>query len=251
LPDAAVYLSKNGRLVTDTQAYSHCVRLVRGALFPQLAVLIISVLTRYGLTSTNVPEALTGILLASTCHLLSVVVLYKLSQRIFSDKQALSNQDLSWLVAALHIINPAGAFLAAPYGEPVFSLFNFAGLYVYLDGTQPSDGSFAQGLKLVVAGVLFGVATSIRSNGILSGMLFAYDAIINGLQLLRNGMTIREIQKLSFLVLGGSLIAFGMILPQYLAYSEYCLADRGDIALRPWCSSKLPSIYSWVQSHYW
>jgi phosphatidylinositol glycan class V len=36
-----------------------------------------------------------------------------------------------------------------------------------------------------------------------------------------------------------------------LAYKEYCESSGTDQGRRPWCNYWIPSIYSWVQSHYW
>jgi len=208
-------------------------------------------LTKCGLRSSENPEALAGIALASTCHFLSVIVLYKLSRKVFSNKSASLDQSLSFVIAALHILNPAGAFLAAPYTEPAFCLLNFIGFYLYLDSHELSCLSLFEDVKVLLAGIIFGLATTIRSNGILSGILFAYGAVTTAFQILKNGLTWRETQRLFSLVVGGSLIALGVVYPQFLAYSEYCLRRSGDTQLRPWCDSRIPSVYSWVQSHYW
>jgi phosphatidylinositol glycan class V len=221
------------------------------SIFIRKVLLTISGLTISGLTSSLLPEALAGALLASTCHFLSVVVLYKLSQVVFSTRSTTQNQSLSFAVAVLHIINPAGAFLATPYSEAVFSLLNFTGFYAFLSGVGASHQPLVQDLKVLLAGILFGLATTVRSNGILSGVLFAYAAIDAGLQTLSKGISGRAIQRLLFLVVGGSLIALGAVYPQYVAYSEYCGVASEDVQLRPWCNARLPSIYSWVQSHYW
>lgn len=44
------------------------------------------------------------------------------------------------------------------------------------------------------------------------------------------------------------LICLPVFAFQYAGWRSFCL---GVITKRPWCSAKLPSIYSFVQSHYW
>lgn len=44
------------------------------------------------------------------------------------------------------------------------------------------------------------------------------------------------------------LICLPVFAFQYAGWRSFCL---GGITKRPWCSKKLPSIYSFVQSHYW
>ena len=102
----------------------------------------------------------------------------------------------------------------------------------------------------MVAGVSFGCATVIRSNGILGGLLFLYDAILHGLHLLRDGVSTRGARKLLALAVGGMLIALGAFLPQYEAYRRFC-SDVVERDRRPWCDYAFPSIYVWVQGHYW
>lgn len=88
----------------------------------------------------------------------------------------------------------------------------------------------------------------VRSNGILSGFLFAYDASLLAWAALTQGLDLYRARRFAVIVLGGGMVALGMIVPQILAYRIYCMSQDGP---RPWCSSVLPSIYGWVQGYYW
>jgi phosphatidylinositol glycan class V len=180
-------------------------------------------------------------------HFLTVLLLYAISQFI-SQGERDSSTATSTIAAALHIISPAGAFLSAPYAESLFSALNFLGFYLYVDG-RITSGGFGD-FETVVAGVCFGCATIVRSNGILSGLPFLYDAVVQSLHILRDGISTKRVRRLFALGAGGLLVGLGALLPQYKAYRGFCESvveqDR-----RPWCDSQFPSIYGWVQSYYW
>ncbi|KAL3455252.1 DUF409 domain protein [Aspergillus heterothallicus] len=193
--------------------------------------------------------AAAAVALSHVSHYLSVMALHRLSSNVFGcDTQR--KRLICFLSAALHIVCPGGAFLSAPYGESLFSFLNITGYYVY------SSSCIDLGLnkrllshgKLLLAGCLFAVATSVRSNGILSGVLLAYDALWQAYNIILRRTSCTMIVRLGFTVLSGSIVALGLLVPQYIAYTSYCV---GNGHLRPWCQSMLPSIYGWVQSHYW
>ena len=186
-------------------------------------------------------------MLSHVTHFLTVLLLYALSRRI-SGSHIASSKATSIIAAALHIISPAGAFLSAPYSESFFSTLNFLGFYLYLDGRI--TGGYQGDIETIVAGVSFGCASVIRSNGILGGLPFLYDAVLQALHLLRNGLSPEEVRKLLALCTGGMLVALGAILPQYEAYQRFCV-DVIESDRRPWCEYTLPSIYGMVQQHYW
>jgi len=180
-------------------------------------------------------------------HYLSVLALYKLSANVFG-RETSTQRLICFLSAALHIIAPAGAFLSAPYPEPIFSFLNIFGLYLY-SSSFLDDGAgrkLPRDAKLLGAAVSFAVATTVRSNGILSGFLFAYDAIWQLRMVLLHGLSWNVVVRLGVIVLGGCVVALGMVLPQWVAYTTYCTTDS-----RPWCQWTLPSIYGWVQKQYW
>ncbi|EAW10565.1 DUF409 domain protein [Aspergillus clavatus NRRL 1] len=181
--------------------------------------------------------------------LLSVLVLYKLSIHIFGSHSP-KQRFLCLLSAALHIISPAGAFLSAPYGEALFSLLNISGFYLYsssvLDGG--ANKRVSRDLKLLAAATLFFAATTVRSNGIFGGILFAFDAVQQLWKIVCGGLSWHAIRRLGVIVVGGCVVGLGMIVPQVIAYREYCMVAHVS---RPWCEWIIPSIYGWVQEQYW
>lgn len=196
------------------------------------------------------PEiAIIGVILSHLTHFLSVLVLYNLTKTVLGSETA-RQRALCFVSAALHVVSPAGAFLSAPYGEPVFSFLNLTGLYVYSSAilAEQTKSWARRDLSFVLAGALFAVATLVRGNGILSGALFAYDAVLGVVEVFTRGLSFGVIRRTAFVVLGGSIVALGMLVPQYIAFKAYCLDPE---SARPWCERLLPSIYRWVQVEYW
>ncbi|KAK3079015.1 hypothetical protein LTS18_005957 [Coniosporium uncinatum] len=199
-------------------------------------------------------QATAGILLAIVCHLLSVFILHRLVLCITASSP---NKRLAFAAAALHIVSPAGVFLLAPYGEALTSLLNFTGMLCYAKGALRSRDTghptFIQSLWTLSAGLSFGIATTIRSNALLSGAVFAYD-ILSSLRSLPSLLTsLAGVQRLASIGLASLLTFSGLVIPQYIAYSAYCSpgAATADATPRPWCANTPPSIYTFVQRHYW
>ncbi|KAE8132352.1 GPI mannosyltransferase 2 [Aspergillus pseudotamarii] len=193
--------------------------------------------------------ALVAITLSHITHYFSVLALYRLSINIFGHDST-SGRLISFLSAALHIICPAGAFLSAPYGESLFSFLNITGYYLYsaslLDANAGKRAS--SDANLLLAAALLSIATAVRSNGILSGALFAYDALLQLRMIISQGISGDNLLRLGVIVVGGCVVALGLIVPQWIAYTAFCMSDE---PLRPWCEQLIPSIYGWVQVHYW
>ncbi len=195
--------------------------------------------------------AITGIALSNFCHLLSVLVIYNLSGTTsFQTSESISSVAI--VIAVLHIINPAGAFLLSPYSEALFSLLNMLGFQLYLNGLRNhyQNKNLLAEIHCLAAGAVFAFATTVRSNGLLSGTLFLYDAIVTALSIYNGDRSIGRFRRMFVIIIGGCLIALGAIIPQYRVYQSYCTFDTGS-ETRPWCNNYLPSIYAWVQSHYW
>lgn len=99
---------------------------------------------------------------------------------------------------------------------------------------------------LIPAGIVFGVASTVRGNGIFNGIIFAVELLS---KVYYQGAS--AVRRCVALVIAGCCVASGVILPQFLAYREYCQSAGAVNDKRPWCDAFLPSIYTFVQRHYW
>nr|POE74714.1 gpi mannosyltransferase 2 [Quercus suber] len=199
----------------------------------------------------------TGIVISNLSHLFAVLVLYRLIYEL-APATPLRKRLVAFTTAGLHVISPAGIFLCAPYGESTFALFSFLGMLSYAFAVQakfsdaqhakvPRHARMQEASWTVTAGMCFAIASMIRGNGLLSGIVFAWDVIAQVPSLPKVIRSTDEILRIAPTFLAGGLLALGFAFPQIVAYLEYCTTDVS----RSWCSAFPPSIYSFVQSHYW
>lgn len=209
----------------------------------------------FGSDAGVLETAVAGILVSNIAHLLSVLVLYSISKLISETPSSPRSQSFAFISASLHTISPAGLFLSAPYAESSFSLLNFVGFSLYASSLQAHRGGYSnrRDVLVIASGLAFGLATTFRSNGLLSGLLFCFD-IIRSMSTILEDMqqktALSGLRRIIFLVTAGLLVAAGSVFPQYLAYHEYCV-DAQPRHRAPWCTHRVPSIYAWVQSYYW
>ncbi|PKX93914.1 DUF409 domain protein [Aspergillus novofumigatus IBT 16806] len=202
--------------------------------FTKLINFFASALQKTGAVDYAFREHIAGIIIAHAAHGLSVLVLYYLGCAIFSGRQG---RMLAFVAACLHIFSPAGLFLSAPYGE------------------KPQPVGASTGLKdalIPLAGILCGLATTVRSNGILNGLLFLEEAI-RVLYSMTGGITFAKSRRLLAVGIAGVCTGLGFVIPQYIAYRDFCVNYPYTHYEEPriWCRRTLPSIYSFVQDHYW
>lgn len=134
----------------------------------------------------------------------------------------------------------------------MFSFLNILGFQLYLNALRnrrQKSTMFAK-IQCLAAGAVFGCATTVRSNGLLSGALFLYEAAATAVSLFNGDLSVENYGWLIVIGIGGCLTALGAIIPQYGAYLRYCTIDTGH-KTRMWCNDYIPSIYGWVQRHYW
>ncbi|CAG9936678.1 unnamed protein product [Clonostachys rosea f. rosea IK726] len=236
----------------DALYYVHAARL-GGKLYEQewafstaLSALIAKL--RHGLCSTGVchddsiVEPLLGILVSHVSHLISVVALYQLTSLLSRDRR------FAFVASVLHIVSPAGLFLSSPYAEATFACLSFVASYLFALSYAQSDSS-GRNVHVLSAGAVFGLATRFRSNGLANGSLFAVEALRCAYAFLQSP-SLTSLLTIVSPVIGGLLVASGSIVPQARAWSIYCSPENG-FDPRPWCSNTIPSIYSFVQEHYW
>lgn len=169
-----------------------------------------------------------------------------------ADHDSAASLSIANTAAALQIFSPAGIFLSAPCSESLFAFLNMLGYYLYLNSVTLSQNHkiLSSSCGFLLAGISLGFGTMVRSNGILSGLPFLYDAFTTFFDMIQSGLTLGRLMQLGSLVAGGMILGSGTIIPQYIAYREYCTNLGSDIA-RPWCQATFPMIFTWVQSHYW
>lgn len=182
-----------------------------------------------------------GIILAHLTHYLSVIFLWKLVEALAPD-----SKTLPLLAAMLHILAPAGIFLSSPYTESIFSCLSMLGFWLYVR-SHSSISTTSLAIKFL-AGVVLGLATSFRSNGVLAGVLFLFDLLDCGKEAWNGRFPSGIVVQAVTIVASGLCIFAGLAIPQLLAYWDYCGASGPN---RPWCNSPLPSVYGFVQAHYW
>jgi phosphatidylinositol glycan class V len=135
----------------------------------------------------------------------------------------------------------------------MFSFLNFTGMFLYAHSRSTAEGRGPSALEDVCklgSGLFFAFAALMRSNGLLSGSILLYDVARYVPRVTSAQLSMFDIRRIIVSCLAGVLVALGFVGPQYVAYKEFCYQER-DIETRPWCEKSLPSIYSWVQSHYW
>nr|OQO23223.1 hypothetical protein B0A51_10408 [Rachicladosporium sp. CCFEE 5018] len=202
--------------------------------------------------SRLVRNAIAGIVVSHAAHLAAVLVLYLFVRSAIPSSEQ-RKAKIAYIAACLHIVSPAGIFLSAPYGEASYAFWSSIGAYCYLSAIkarQPPPSSQSQHIPtiwLVLSGFCFGCSALVRSNGVLNGIIFAADASVFIHRRLTRGGRKGGLGSLVTYVAAGALTGLGFVLPQLVAYLEYCTGGN----TRPWCTALPPSIYTFVQSHYW
>ncbi|KAF2222413.1 GPI mannosyltransferase 2, partial [Elsinoe ampelina] len=201
------------------------------------------------LSSDLLQQALSGAVIAHLAHGLTVVLLYELTFRALPGTTT-NRRQIARVAACLHVVSPAGVFLSAPYTESLFACLNFSGL-LCLAGSpknpQNFNGRFHHLTCYATAGICFALATTVRSNGLLSVLAIVVLTLPAAFRILTGKGGWADLFTLVSAGIGALLATSGIIVPQYWAYNEYCTG----VDTRPWCSQMPPSIISFVQRHYW
>lgn len=217
------------------------------------------------LAGTELLRPLQGLLSLRSCLLISVALLNSL----FSVLAAAVLHDLGCLVlrcprqafyaALLFCLSPANVFLAAGYSEALFAFLTFSAM-----GQLERGRGWASGL-------LFALATGVRSNGLVSVGFLLHSQCRGFLSSLVVLNPLKQLIKLTTsLCLSLLTVSLPFAVFQYYAYTQFCLlgsahsipeplvqlaVERGYRIAEgnepPWCSWDLPLIYSYIQDVYW
>ncbi|PWY94765.1 GPI mannosyltransferase 2 [Aspergillus sclerotioniger CBS 115572] len=218
--------------------------------FSKFINLLAAASERTGAFPYEFKESALGVAVAHVAHATSAAVLHGLACTIFPGIQG---RKLAFIAACLHILSPAGLFLSAPNAESTHSLLSFTGALLFARSLSVSgiSTSIQDGL-LVLAGIMYGLSTAARGNGLLNGVILLEEAF-RVLYSIAQDFSFAKFRRLAAVGLAGICAGLGFILPQYIAYQQFC-ANRtltDEWPSREWCYRAIPSIYSFVQEHYW
>ncbi|XP_050219839.1 uncharacterized protein LOC126670207 isoform X2 [Mercurialis annua] len=173
--------------------------------------------------------ALAGYVVNNIAFVLAALYLYRLSVTILRDPEAALRASI------LFCFNPASVFYSSIYTESFYSLFSFGGLYHVLSGANN------------IAVLSFALSGCARSNGVLNAGYFCFQTMHR----VYHDVFVKR--RASGIILG-ALRVVCIFLP-FIAFQAYGYRNichgRAPEEMKPWCKSKIPFFYSYVQSHYW
>ncbi|KAI7849426.1 GPI mannosyltransferase 2 [Circinella umbellata] len=164
---------------------------------------------------------LAGALVTNISFILAAGSLFKLTRSIFP-----GYPQLAIISSIAFCLSPPSMFMSALYTESPFAFLSFTGMLWYSQK------------HYLGASILWGIASSFRSNAIVYSGFFMYDLIL------------RRIGKCTMItglirsILYTAITLSGYTAVQYYGYLEYCPE-------RPWCTQTIPMIYTFVQKEYW
>ena len=139
--------------------------------------------------------------------------------------------------------------------ESTFALCSFGGMLLLMKGRRQA------------ATVAFALSAGCRGNGFLGAGFLVYDRLrdVSDLVLGQNtrsklGAVAHAVKLVGLAILEAVVVMLPFLLTQFHAYGLYCshrdvgmVADGDDVQVepRPWCLDSLPSLYGFVQRHYW
>nr|XP_019049170.1 hypothetical protein I302_02951 [Kwoniella bestiolae CBS 10118]OCF28100.1 hypothetical protein I302_02951 [Kwoniella bestiolae CBS 10118] len=161
------------------------------------------------------------------------IMLYKLTNHLYNPKFAL-------LTTLLYLLPPSPV-PSLPYTEPLYALTTFSGMYFLVVRRQ-----------YMLCGVLFACSTGMRATGIFNVLVLSGVGVLEGVtvkSMTAQGLIRRIITRSYRLIIPCLLPISPFLLFQWYAYHSFCVEKTED--RRPWCESRLPFAYGFVQKEYW
>ncbi|XP_031498828.1 uncharacterized protein LOC116263285 [Nymphaea colorata] len=176
---------------------------------------------------------LSAYLLNNLAFCLASVYFYWLSFIILKDP------NHAFQASIFFCFNPASIFYSSVYSESLYALLSLGGVYHLLQGSKTK------------AVLLLAFSGSARSNGLLNAGYFCFQAMHQACDAIFQKKKIGlALQIVSATILQTVIISLPFI--SFQAYGFYNICQRGPSdELRPWCKSRLPYLYGFIQGHYW
>eukprot|EP01130_Rhizamoeba_saxonica_P015601 TRINITY_DN7047_c0_g1_i5.p1 TRINITY_DN7047_c0_g1~~TRINITY_DN7047_c0_g1_i5.p1 ORF type:complete len:309 (-),score=24.56 TRINITY_DN7047_c0_g1_i5:675-1601(-) len=173
-----------------------------------------------------------GWLISNAAFVVSALFLYRLTRVVLQD------DEMARVSTLLYCFNPASVFMSSLYTESIFAMFTFGALFYLYTSRE------------VIAVLFFMMATSTRSNGILAVGYIGWNVFLYIGKKYYSGISVKNVihsvMKTMMGIIYVALIVSPYVGIQYYGYVLYCSDNP-----RPWCSKRIPSIYSFVQDFYW
>ncbi|KAL2917981.1 ER membrane glycoprotein subunit of the GPI transamidase complex-like protein [Polyrhizophydium stewartii] len=205
---------------------------------PLLARALAAPAVAAGVLCRSAALPLAGIVVANASFVAAAVALHRLSLAVLQDRRA------ARAAAMLFCVNPAGIFMSSVYTESPFALLTFVGMLAMVRGNR------------LVAAMSWSLATAVRANGILAAGFFVWDAVHPFARQHRSMVSeqpdaatqMQAAAHCALDMLGAAATIAPFVGFQALGWHQFCGSAASP---RPWCSRPLPSIYAFVQEHYW
>ncbi|CAG8540700.1 3210_t:CDS:2 [Ambispora leptoticha] len=215
--------------------------LVRGiANFIKLFPLISTIIVNYERTALLV----IGVSLSNFFFVAAAVAIYNLSIAVFHDKK------FALITAIFYILSPSCIFMSSLYTESLFAFLSFLGMQYVVEKHYWR------------AAFVWAFASFTRSNGIVYVGFFVFDLILKKDDIISNlNGSINIAKVFSARILKSSILCvistIGFVVFEIYGYMSYCLENKATTTMmtnphrRPWCKSRIPLLYTFVQTYYW
>ncbi|EAZ20567.1 hypothetical protein OsJ_36176 [Oryza sativa Japonica Group] len=173
-----------------------------------------------------------GYVLNNVAFVAAAAYFYRLSVLILKSPSA------AYRASVLFCFNPASVFYSSLYSESLYALFSLGGVFYVFTGA-------------IIAMIMLALSGSARSNGALNAGYFCFQALLHAYDAaFQKKQPMLAVQVLVTGFLRSVFVFIPFFAFQAYGYLNICLHGNME-ELRPWCKSKVPLLYGFIQSHYW
>lgn len=173
---------------------------------------------------------LAALLINNLAFCTTIVLFYAFSE------QVLRSKTTALIACIFYCCSPASVFHSMAYTEAVFGLTTMLGIYLLYCHNS-----------ILSASLSFAASAGIRSNGFVNLGFILHHCLKQGLAALPSSR-LAAAGHCTKAAVPAVLVAAPYAAFQYFGYVRYCQQQQEP---RPWCDATIPSLYGFVQSHYW